>query len=259
MNEHLIYEVEGEGLIIKTYGRAVPFDPVYKDQSNTILALEALTGDVPYKMGVWQRLPGETNTEGRRTVLVIGNGRPVDAEKKVYQFGTRYDGLILTTPGTMGIMMTSDCPVVVGFDTTGTAPPFMAHCGRDALHDIDSYSPRESVIFRTLELWTERGGDLKNLRGYIFMGIAPEHFNNERYPHIVEAFRREWGRYAVPDYDRQTIDLVWVIRQQLKAAGVPSPEDSFVHDGLDTFSNERLASLRAGKRDKQNVVVVVRT
>ncbi len=128
------------------------------------------------------------------------------------------------------------------------------HCSRDALHGFDIERPDASVIPESVSMCMTEWGNLRDVYGVITLGIAPEHFPNDRYPEIVSSLIDRWGPSVVPDSARATIDLSALIKAQLASIGIdPSHIE---HDELDTYSDERLASMRRGHGGYHNLVLV---
>lgn len=236
---------------LRSYGDVFDYDPKEDDPETPLLIIEALAHDAGAQNVLWQRLANDRYRESRFSVLPR-NVLP----RNEGCFGTinhrRLDGVILTRRGDATAFITRDCPVLVLYSARG-GDIAVLHCSRSSLQGIDLGNPRHSVIANALRLCLSSWKNETHVRGIITTGIAAHHFNNERNPTITETLRAMWGDRVVPDRTRHTIDLVALIRAQLESHGI-DPE-CIAHDGVDTYSDERFASLRAG-RGGHNVIVV---
>lgn len=206
---------------------------------------------------IWQRLPSHTHKSASRKVVHINNLTMAHARGWVVMNSEfiRADATVLDSLEISVVTMTRDCPTLVLWNDS-EGPVAVAHCGRDQLHNAGGEGVGESVIQNVLLEMRKLGIETTSLRGVITTGIAAEHFPNNYYPEICAALRKAWGEAVVPDNERQTIDLKELVLRQLEEYGGVQRE-CIVHDGIDTYSDARTASVRAN-RPGQNMIVVTR-
>lgn len=196
----------------------------------------------------WQRFPGGNISEGKRRVLLL--------EHEPMFPSPWADGVILSAPRTAVAVATRDCPVLVLYPEDG-GPMLVMHCGRDCLHNFPD-DTHNSVIADGLAVYKERcRSGISDLRGFITLGIAPEYFQNDKYPDLVATLSREWGPEIVSDPDRLTLNLRELIYKQLEAHHIDRSQ--IKNDCLDTYSDPRLASVRQnGRNAMYNLLLVER-
>jgi copper oxidase (laccase) domain-containing protein len=165
---------------------------------------------------------------------------------------TPADGIVVFDHRITVAMTSRDCPYLILYVKDPEVALIM-HCGRDQLHNTGGRNPKESVISDTLALIGNRF-DPCEVYGCITRGIAPEHFTNDRYPGIIATLTRYWGDDVVPDRERCTLDLKEIILRQLETYRIPRANITI--DTVDTFSNPASASVRAGRSDAHNLILV---
>tara|TARA_B100000508_G_scaffold122281_1_gene104362 strand:+ start:1354 stop:2121 length:768 start_codon:yes stop_codon:yes gene_type:complete len=167
------------------------------------------------------------------------------------------DGAILLSLDTAVVLPTGDCPAVV-INNVATGRMVVFHAGRPALTpptdccgcsaNIVSFGFRNAVS----------GTVAEHLRVFITGSISPEHFrhDNEDAQKLVKPFLDTYGPsvFAGDPKDGE-LDLVGLITRQLIGYGVL--EEYIVHDGVCTFSDERLASHRREGRTFRNVTIAI--
>lgn len=249
-----VFELDEGPLSIRSYGKALKFDPTENNLEQPIEMLEFLAKKRNLRDVLWQRLPNRHSPE-RRFKVGLRNELPKKPGNILTINNERFDGVILTKPGQTVAFATRDCPVLVLSGGYGT-PIAVLHCGRDALQAADlDWSQDGSVIKEAMRLIRPRLYADARLTGYVTMGIGTKHFQNDRYLEILTYLRDTWGESVVPEKHQWCIDLLELIRAQLqKYAGLTWSDVEW--DGLDTKTDKRLASMRGGHNGYHNLVMV---
>jgi len=237
---------------VRSYGNAVRFRPDDADLSGPLSVIESIAKEHGLKDVLWQRPPNDNHPE-RRFTVARRHEIPTQQGHVCTISNRLFDCVILTKPGQSVAMTSSDCPMLM---LSGEGFVAGMHCGRTALQGFDMRLLNDaSVIQNAFKFLFDRVGEPRNLRAVVTMGIAPEHFNNNRYPQVLQGIRNRWGNGIVSNDGHGRIDLLALIRAQLSE--VFNMMTSQVEwDGLDTFSSPCLASHRAGHNDWHNLVVV---
>ncbi len=206
------------------------------------------------KRTFWQRLPGIRHPKHARRILTLSAETKQHLRGWVVMNDEPADGVCVSQRGTAVALTSRDCPYLILWFLRENQPCVLVlHCGRDQLHNVAGGNATESVIGNAIRKAIESGVEIETIRGLITMGIRARYFTNERYPEITEALRKYWGESVVPDSEHHTINLEELILRQLEEAGIL--RENIGHDGLDTYGDPRLASLRAG-RGGHNMVIV---
>jgi len=243
-------------MLVRSYGKVLQWNPQEPPGEKVIRVIESLAEAQGLKQIVWQRLPNDHHPE-RRFLVVNWNDVPLDQSRICTANETRFDGVILTKPGQAVAMLTRDCPTLALRGEIGT-PVAAMHCSRTSLQGFDIGQRSGSVIANAFEKCWETWDRVTQIKGVITLGIAAKHFSNDWYPETVFSLRERWGKAVVPDLRHMTIDLAALIKVQLNNFAGPLAEDQILLDGLDTFLDERLASVRAGHDGYHNLVIVSR-
>ncbi len=234
-------------LSMTCHPNALSFDPRVSDTRHICAQIaQYLSPDISGSI-IWQRPPGQSNMADIRNVI----GLCYSPQQKVTMNARRADGIILRDPNITVAVTSRDCPYLVLWSEQMPCVAVL-HCGRDQLHNILEGHVDESVIANAIP-WFGNFFEPEQIFGAIVMGIAPENFANARYPEITTALSRRWGISVVPDQTRHTIDLKELILRQLESYKIP--RENIQHDGVDTYSDKYLASLRAG-RGGHNLLLV---
>lgn len=236
------------------FGNIFDYDPRSTDREAQLEVIVDIAQDMGARRVLWQILANDKDREARFRVR-----RADDVSRPKDRFGhinyDRCDGIVLERSGDAVAFTTRDCPILILRNPHGT-PVAVLHCSRSSLQGADVGQSSRSVFDEAFRLC--EGGFLgcTEVGGYLTLGIAAEHFHNERYPHIVEPLKKNWGKHVIGGTaERPTIDIVELVRVQLRARGVDTQQVFW--DTLDTFTDPRLASVRAG-RGGHNLVIVVR-
>jgi len=247
-----IFEDHCGHVSIRSYGKAIQFGPNNTDLSGPLSVIESIAKEHGLKDVLWQRPPND-NHPNRRFTVARRNEIPTQQGHVCTISNRLFDGVILTRPGQSVAMTSRDCPILM---LSGENFVAGIHCGRTALQGFDMELLKDgSVIRNAFKFLFDRVGEPRNLRAVVTMGIAPEHFNNNRYPQVLAGIRNRWGPGIVSDDDHGRIDLLAFIRAQLSE--VFNMMTSQVEwDGLDTFSDPRLVSHRAGDVETQNLGII---
>jgi copper oxidase (laccase) domain-containing protein len=201
---------------------------------------------------LWQRFANDRTPEDRFKVAYFHSALYTSSRGNLRN--ERCDGIVLYKEGDAVAVTTRDCPVLTLFSEDG-GPVLVLHCSRTSLQDFDTASPvGQSIIRNALATQPQMLRHPEKVRGFITMGIAARHFHNDRYPMVIEGIHKMWGSGVVGESESgPTIDLLALIHAQLSVFGI-RPEQ-IEHDGLDTFTDERLGSVRAG-REGHNLTIV---
>lgn len=239
---------------IRAFGNIFDYDPKSTDRGEQLQVIEGLARDMGARRVLWQVLANDKFPEARFRVR-----RSADVIRPPNVFGhvnyDRCDGIVLEESGDAVAFTSRDCPILILRNPHGW-PAAVLHCSRSSLQGTEVGRASASVLDEAFQLCAGGFLDCTEVGGYITMGIAPSHFNNERYPRITDALIRNWGAHIVGDpQGRRTIDIVELVRVQLRAKRVNTAQVYW--DALDTFTDPRLASVRAG-RGGHNLVIVVR-
>lgn len=236
---------------IESYGKALHYEPNETDLSTQRELIEDLARRAGASRVTWQRLTNLHTHPHRRYAIEARR----DETEYLHMPGERADGFILHHPGEAVAIATRDCPALTLFSTRG-GPVAVLHCARDTLHGIDQGNVEKSVVIDAIRQCIYEWEDMESVHGFITLGIAPQHFPNDRYPKIVEKLKDTWGEHVIHDVARGTIDLVELITRQLETYGVARSRVS--HDGLCTYSDSRLASHRRGHGGCHNLILVIK-
>jgi len=245
-----------EKIAVYSYGNALDYDPKEKNLDLERHAITDFTRPPATRAWsvLWQRLANDGFPEERFTIERF-KSTPMHHERFVTINHKRRDGVILDQKEDAVAMTSRDCPILVLYRRSG-GPVAVLHCSRSSLTGIDLGEPERSVIHEAFRLLGPDFGQAHDACGILTMGIGAPHFHNERYPAIIADLRKRYGTAVVGGTtDRPTIDLYAWVQAQVKVHGM-DPK-CIVSDGLDTFTDERLASVRA-KRGGHNLTIVVR-
>jgi len=192
----------------------------------------------------WQRVANDAHPSAARTIRT-----QVQTQTQTHTDDMRADGYIIKTRGHVVGMLTRDCHTAV-LHFGDERPIAVLHCWRGSVCNPQQLQDWEdSVVLKAVTKLSEYGTP-DELHAYILAGIAPQHFNNERYPEIL-ARLRTWGAQAV--LDDVCINIPAIVQYQLVHAGVLR---THIHtDTVDTFLDPAFGSYRAEKPG-HNVVLV---
>ena len=254
----LVFEHHTGNVSIFCFGNALNYNPQDSSQEKTLTTIQTLIAGVappqePHRV-LWQRIPGQLIPQSSRKVTSVHSETECCVRGRVAMHTTRADGVILQSRR-LGVVCTSrDCPQLILWSEV-TNRVAVLHCGRDQLHNVrGGAGVGESVVMNALPLIAQQS-HAHTIHGVITLGIQAPSFPNEQYPEVTSALALRWGDLVVPDAHRKTIDLTELILRQLESYGVR--RGNILHDKFDTFSDTRLASLRA-KRGGHNMVYVTR-
>jgi copper oxidase (laccase) domain-containing protein len=249
-----VFTFQDKRVLVQSYGKALFYDPKQENLEEPAKTIEFLAQQVKAQNVLWQRLANDTHRTRR---FRVGNrdAQPFSRSRLCTIHNERLDGVVLNKRGDCVAFSTRDCPTLILYSTQG-GPIAVMHCSRSSLQGIDLGDTEISVIKHGLQICRRWWGNREHIRGVITLGIAPEHFPNDRYPEIVSMLEKRWGPEVIKDKERSTIDLVALIKAQLAHYGISASQ--VTHDGLDTFSDPRLASVRA-KRGGHNLILVTYT
>lgn len=251
---NFVWGSHDESVRFRCFGNIFDYDPKSTDLSTQLSVVEELAREMGAERVLWQRLANDNHPEGRFRVQ-----RSVDIVRPANTFGyinyDRCDGIVLEEPGDAVALTSRDCPILILRNPHGW-PAAVLHCSRSSLQGAEIGRATKSVFSEAFQLCAGGFLDCTEVGGYLTMGIAEEHFHNEKYPHITDSLKRNWGMHVIGGTkERPTIDIVELVRVQLRARGVST--ERVLWDALDTFTDPRLASVRAG-RGGHNLVIVVR-
>ena len=245
-----------EKIAVYSYGNALAYDP---KETNLDLERHAI-GDLVrlHRTSVWsvlwQRLAND-RFPNERFMVERFKGTPLHHIRFVCINNKRGDGVILDQGGDAVAMTSRDCPILVLYRRSG-GPVAVLHCSRSSLTGVDRGEPERSVIHEAFKLLGPEFGQASDACGILTMGIDASHFNNERYPEVIKDLRQRYGDAVIGGSpDRPTINLYAWIQAQVAMHGMNPMH--IVSDGLDTCTDERLASVRA-KRGGHNLTIVIR-
>jgi copper oxidase (laccase) domain-containing protein len=238
---------------MQSFGNELDYDPASTDLAPQLAHIEQLARDMGAERVLWQRMPNDKHPDRRFRVV------RADDIPRTERFGhinhERYDGVVLESPGDSVAVTSRDGPILVLHGSEGW-PVAVLHCSRSSLQGAELGASMRSVLDEAFTLCAGGFGDGREVWGVLTMGIAAQHFPNDRYPLIIELLRKNWGNAVIGDAGgRPTIDVAALVKAQLAARGV-SPR-RIATDALDTFTDTRLASVRA-KRGGHNLVIVKR-
>lgn len=242
---------------IQCYGKALRYDPAHDDTEEACAVIAAFADRIrPAQDILWQRF--STNRDLPERFIAAERSelpRSPQPGQVCMHTAKRYNGIILREPGTVALA-TRDCPIVVLWSRkqASGSPVGIFHFSRESAQGVDVETPTASALIHGATECLRSWRDSKHVRGIITFGIGATHFTNERHPEITEALRKHWGNEVVPDGAQHTIDLVALARAQLASFGIDPSQ--IMHDGFDTFSDERLASNRRGHKGYHNLVLV---
>lgn len=258
--EKPVYTSENPNVAIASFGKLVAFDPRDRDTrlEGPLATIEKHALALGAHSVIVQRLSNRPDCLGRFMVLPR-SVLPYAGDRLGFVNNYRMNGLILRNRHEAAGFITRDCgTLIVSQDkkyTRGkTTPVFIAHISRDSIQGTMLGKPEASVVTNGMSICLPEWDEPGTLRATITLCIAAEHFPNNQHPQIVAELRNRWGDEVVPDQKRSTIDLVAVVRAQLREFGM-RPEQ-ITHDKLDTYSDTRLASKRRGDEIQHNVVLV---
>lgn len=245
-----VLERHTDALSLYGLGNFVMYDPNDPNLDHVLHKIGGFIRSVPDmrtlpRRVIWQRVPGQRFPSATRAVIKVGKRTMQHKRGWVVRNTFHADGVIIEDQDIAVAFTSRDCPYlalecVVG----GKHVVLVLHCGRDQLHNFGEGKIAESVIANAMtEL--SRMGKVECMSGVITLGISPEHFPNERYQDLTEALSTAWGESVIQDKTRHTIDLVELILCQLEKHGIP--RRLITHDALDTFTDTRLASMRANR------------
>jgi len=230
---------------IRSYGRALCLDPGNQDSEQKAVAqLQELAIGLGLKKLFWPRPANARQPSGRWCVVNF----PLLEGQFVWRSEASTDGVILDRPDQAVVFATSDCPTAILWSTKG-GPVAVLHCGREALHGADVGQVEHSVIHNTLSAYGLDWGHSRHWRACITLGIAGRHFTHKKgqdqigtWSEVIKELVKTYGADILVDQDQEALDLTRLILNQLKGYGL---KESQVHlDGLDTYSDARLASYR---------------
>lgn len=166
------------------------------------------------------------------------------------------------------VLSTADCPSILIIDHTEKTVAIL-HAGRGALHPLDRDGnlcrPKERSSVVDAYFAVTRPKNPMALRAHIMCGIAPVNFFNHWtwqngggfYELVTQYFMDRCGEravYGAPEAGQ--FNLPFIIERQLLQHGMLSSR-IFAPDGIDTFSNLNLASIRRNRADtKRNAIIV---
>ena len=169
-------------------------------------------------------------------------------------FDAYVDAVHLTDPEQSAIHFTADCPVVVIYDAI-LHQLIATHAGRPAMSPSNEPSgPISNII---TDCWRFLNPMVPNEVNVIIVGsIAAEDFrhNHPEARALTKPFE-QFGDRAFEDHDLGTIDLPWVITEQLAMYGVPRRQIQMI--GPFTSKTSSLASYRRDRTKKRNTIITV--
>lgn len=237
-----VFSHEDKYVSVSSFGKSFEFIPETGNTTSALKVLNAWAVEQNLEDVLWQRLPNDTRPE-RRFTVEFRNSLPHATSDRCVVNNEFFDGVILTEAGQSVVFATRDCPVVVIYSTRG-GPVAVLHAGRTATQGYDINKPRGSVIESAFALCYDSIWDhVSSLRATISVSIAPKHFPNDRYPKIIDGLKNRWGDSVIADHERSTIDLVALIKAQLKNFASMC-DDQITWDETDTVSDSRLSSNR---------------
>jgi hypothetical protein len=254
VHEKFVGGFEDRNVQFRCFGNILDYDPQSTDREEQLQVIEALARDMGAKRVLWQILANDKDRDARFRVVRAGNVPRANGSFGHINYN-RCDGVVLDQSGDAVAFTSRDCPILILWNPHGT-PVAVLHCSRSSLQGADIGQSGRSVFKEAFDLCAGGFLDCKEVGGYLTMGIAAEHFHNERYLNVTDLLKRNWGKHVIGGTEeRPTIDIVELVRAQLRAKGVDTER---VHwDALDTFSDPRLASVRAG-RGGHNLVIAMR-
>ncbi len=253
-HQNFVWGSHNESVRFRCFGNIFDYDPKITDLSAQLSVVEELAREMGAERVLWQRLANDNHPEGRFRVL-----RAEDIPRNTDRFGhinhARCDGVVLERPRDAVALTSRDCPILILHNPHGW-PAAILHCSRSSLQGAEVGDPTRSVLNEAFQLCAGGFLDGSEVVGYLTMGIAAEHFHNERYPRITESLKKHWGKHVIGGTDeRPTIDIPALVGTQLRTRGVNTAR--VYTDALDTFTDPRLASVRAG-RGGHNLVIAMR-
>lgn len=185
----------------------------------------------------------------------------------------RADGVWLTKPSAF-FVASGDCPTFIARLPDGTIA--VAHASRDSLMDravIDVkdvvHRDYESVVMAALAGWTD---EREITQTALLCGIGAKSFGHpydhpeygQRNRKMIEHLLCRWGAETVLNpHELGQISLCGIVRAQLTRLGALTEKQSFVTDGIDTFTDTicdaprayRWHSHRRGDRGRNGILV----
>lgn len=159
------------------------------------------------------------------------------------------EGGVLPGNGHCLMVPTRDCSVLY-LENMSNCLSGATHVGRESVINREGFCGPENVIDSLLQKLQVQDG--KKVRAYITGGISAKNFPHDD-PEFVRPFIERYGERAVPDVDRLTLDMNYVITESLLRWGVP--RENIHLDGLCSFDEPNLGSRRANKPEQNWVFV----
>ncbi len=204
-----------------------------------------------------------TNDGFKHEIVLNGNEVSNGAEPIVLFRGSNFEGLKIKK-GEAFFLPSADCLTVIVQDEFGEV--VASHAGRDSLIDLNN--PFKENIFKNIK--KNLSGDLKKMKVWIGFGILAKSFVHELTgAHSeINLNRYKLIRYAYDDIgseniimgDLGEIDTFELAKRQAVESGM-AIENIEIDDSINTFTDNRFYSHRAGGEDKlgRNGVFVFRT
>ena len=183
----------------------------------------------------------------------------------VYKNNNSIDAFTLPA-GYSCLMRSADCPTLILFNEEHPIV-VVAHCSRDSLicrqELLNGVKDRQhfSVIQPTVNVFKKLGVPADDIHAHISCGIAGEYFRHKPDDRQYGKYNRALSSLIANLYGAKCfhgppqdgcIKLHEVIRAQLSIYGI----SNVTHDQLDTFSDQRLHSNRAGGIGRNGVLVI---
>ncbi len=250
-----VFTFANKSVSIRSYGAAIEFDPDKEDQEATMLQIAGFAYQSNAQNVLWQRLPNNVRSPDRRCKVGARSHLPRIDNQYVHCNEQRLDGVILSRSGDAVAFISNDCHIGV-LGSRGGTDIGVFHWSRTSAQCTDLGNPGKSVLWDVINMCRSGWKGLTSVYGVLTTGIAPEHFNNEQHPHMIDELEHLYGGYerVIPDKTRATVDMVALMRAQCAIKGIGPKQ--IVHDGIDTYSDPRCSSLRAendGTKPKSNL------
>lgn len=169
----------------------------------------------------------------------------------------RADGILLTEPGSAGVIQTGDCAVIALYHRK-TEDVVLTHAGRNALSDINRCVSC-SVVTEAVRRLLTTGGEVVDIVALVTGNICGPCFvhADEGAEDFITPFRKYPADARVFANEKTgALDLYQVIKHQLMFEGVP--ETNIRHEGSCTLETDVLASYRGGDALIRNTFILGR-
>ena len=183
----------------------------------------------------------------------------------VYKNRNSIDAFTLPS-GYSCLMRSADCPTLILFNEKNRIV-VVAHCSRDSLicrqEVLCGVKKRRysTVIHPSVNVFEKLGISDHEIKAHISCGIAGEYFKHKPDNEKYGRYNQDLSKFIADSYGSKCfhghpqdgcVKLDEVIRAQLLMCGITN----VTHDGLDTFSDQRLYSNRVGDVGRNGVFVI---